>query len=84
MSGGTVKVDPAVLRSAGTSFGQAAGAVGSLQADTPLSEQGPIRCGRRDRGGVRPAPVRSARISGPRRAGTEARSGRRRCDQEHR
>jgi Excreted virulence factor EspC, type VII ESX diderm len=38
MSGGTLYVHPAVLRSAGTSFGQAADGLGSLQADTPLSD----------------------------------------------
>ena len=40
MSGGAIQVDQAVLGSAGTCFGQAADALGSLQADTPLSEQG--------------------------------------------
>jgi nitrate/nitrite transporter NarK len=38
MSGGSLRVDPAVLRSAGTSFGQAADELGGLRADAPLSD----------------------------------------------
>ena len=38
MSGGSLRVEPAVLHSAATSFGQAAGGLGSLQADAPLSD----------------------------------------------
>jgi len=38
MSGGNLKVSPAVLQSAATSFGQAADGLGSLQADAPLGD----------------------------------------------
>jgi hypothetical protein len=38
MSGGSIHVDPAVLRSAVTSFGPAADGLGRLTADAPLVE----------------------------------------------
>jgi hypothetical protein len=38
MSGGTLKVDPPVLQSAATSFGQAADGLGSLQSAASLAE----------------------------------------------
>jgi excreted virulence factor EspC (type VII ESX diderm) len=38
MSRETLDVDPAVLRSAGTSFGQAADGLAHLSADAPLSD----------------------------------------------
>jgi hypothetical protein len=38
MSGGSLRVDPAVLYSAATSFGQAADGLGNLQAGAPLGD----------------------------------------------
>jgi aspartate/methionine/tyrosine aminotransferase len=38
MSGETFEVDPAELRSAGTSFGQVSEGLGNLHADAPLSD----------------------------------------------
>jgi hypothetical protein len=38
MSGGTLEVDPAVIDSAGTAFGQAGDALGNLHADAPLGD----------------------------------------------
>ena len=38
MSGGSLDVDPGVLRSAGTSFGHTADELGSLTADAPLTD----------------------------------------------
>ena len=64
MSGGTLKVDPAVLGSAGTSFGQAADALGSLQADAPLSDAAAAVPSLRRR--CPTARVSSARTYGPR------------------